>query len=508
MSPRGKKAGQRGAQRPLPVFEPPPGPFASEDVCWLRVRAKGQKKTEYGHRTVRIRMARLADFHEGMRAAGGCNHFARRDSKEGGAINFRCPKSSAPPAESGGAAAAPAPHAVALPIKARAAGGRRTRGPAKPKHAAYGEQRTGCPARYTVSRFGSTTVLVRLLCDEHNHPTDTMATFVSKTVREEIEAEWTKFKTDTPFAALTKNIRARVLRDFCAASGREEAAVLAAWDADEEAPPRDYVLTEKFVRDFCSSLETDATYHKDEGVAVDAWRAANADKVFHFVGGAADDEKHVRRGARLAAPLAAPLLALAAPAEADTPPASRALARSAARQRLLHRPHHAGEPGAPAGVGPQGHRPHGRHRRHQQVEVPPHHAHGHQQGHRARHSGGVGHPQVRGRVRRPRRARRSRQKGGRLRRLERGSPKLLPRVRPHRCLRQGDQGGQGVRVGQRRVRHGRQRTQVHRARRKGYVLPVARAARVAEGLQVRHERHAAQRHVGGAETDAASQGAL
>jgi len=163
---------------------------------------------------------------------------------------------------------------------------------------------------------------VRLLCGDHNHATDTMSTFVSKPVCNEIEVEWNKYKAALPFAALTKVIRARVLREFCADTGREEAEVLEAWNAETEAPPRDYLLSEKFVRDLCSRLESDAAYHKDEAAAVDALRAAHPEKMFHFVPGAADDENDVRRHVRLAAPFAAPTRALSTPK--PDPPLARA----------------------------------------------------------------------------------------------------------------------------------------------------------------------------------------
>ena len=308
MSPR--KRMQKGGNRTLPVFEPPPGFFGPDDVPWALVRHKGLKRGLPGVKTVRIRRARVEDFHNGMRLAGGCNKFICRDGNKEDDVtgNFRCPKSKPEkdtPARAGADAGAAAP-----PAPARAVAGRRRRGLAKPKAEAYGEQCTDCSARYTVSYFGSETVILRLLCGTHNHPTDTTATFVSQPVRKEIEAEWLKYKAATPFGVVARNIRARVLRDYCAAHGRDEATVMAAWHdpASGKPPPRDYVLTEKFVRDYCAQLESEAMYHKNEAVAVDLLRAAHPEKVFHFVPGAPDDENDVRRCPGLAAPSFSTLL--------------------------------------------------------------------------------------------------------------------------------------------------------------------------------------------------------
>ena len=60
-------------------------------------------------------------------------------------------------------------------------------------------------------------------------------------------------------------------------------------------PPRDFVVTEKYVREVYHKLANiDTTYDKDERISVEAWRRLHAQHVFYHEPGAEDDEKDVR----------------------------------------------------------------------------------------------------------------------------------------------------------------------------------------------------------------------
>lgn len=217
------------------------------------------------------------------------------------------------------------------------------RGAHKKKHAAFGEQHCGCQARFSVTRpcGDSDYVILRMLEREHNHATDTMFAHVSSELRDKAEKAWRKWGHALNFSVIAEKLSEGVLNEFCTKYGRQPAEVLAAWSTKSELPPRDYLITEKYVRDFCNRLDAvTTTVSKDERANVEEWRLQHADYVFHHVAGADNDEQDVRARAGLRHPFAAPFCGTQLHRDSRRCRSPAAACRPAAQARLLPRLHH------------------------------------------------------------------------------------------------------------------------------------------------------------------------
>ena len=289
----------------VPPSFPPDGRFSRESPG-LNFFTLQTGRGERQH--VRIPANRLTDWHEGEAERGGVNCFASaRVKAKNGTSDYECPRRTAFRDRKGEDAE---PEEVRGGATDKTAG---TRGRAAPRaEQLWGTPHTDCKCKYNVhTEQGAPWVVIRLGVDDHNHAVDTIPRFVSSAVREQLMQLWRKQRHITASAAcevvLNEVVLAEALRRDLPPAEVEAQWTKAAMACAREQPfdkswlpPRDFLLTPKYVTDLFRQLDNEETGScgAADHILVQSWVAAHPELTFMYRPGSADDEVKVSGGLR------------------------------------------------------------------------------------------------------------------------------------------------------------------------------------------------------------------